>query len=207
MDSSHHFGISQCRGSELPFSRKDKRKQVGGQIAFRHHICFGRGKRNDMKTNSPMDSQGPSLKSIFRYMMEKGYYPQYEHTHIQFDFDGINAVVESYDGYASVRLFFEIEKDEYEFFLEASNMTMLKTYAVKPAVMDDREDIVFSYEFPCDNIRDFRKFFPRACQTLKDALEIHKNEMRKLVFASRMANATIPAREESVTGIGRKILS
>ena len=92
-------------------------------------------------------------------------------------------------------------------FLEASNLTMIKTYAIKPAIMEDKENIVFSNEFFCENLRDLSRFFPRAIETMRDALETHKIEMRKLVMAKNALAKAIPATDESVTGIVKKIFS
>ncbi len=148
-----------------------------------------------------------NLKSIFRCMMEDGYYPSFERTHIQFGIDDNIAVVEYEEDVLSVRLFFSIDEEAYGLFLEASNITMVETYAVKPAVLDDMKNIMFSCEFPCDTVKEFRKFFPRAIAFLNEALSSHKAAMRKLVLAGEMAAKTIPATDEIVTGTSRKILS
>lgn len=140
-------------------------------------------------------------------MMEDGYYPVFEQDHIQFGMDDNIAVVEYEEDILSVRLFFSIEEEAYDLFLEASNMTMLETFCIKPAVLDDMTDIMFSCEICCDNIRDFRRFFPRACDRLREALAVHKSKMKKLILASEVANATLPAKDESMTGSGRKLLS
>ena len=140
-------------------------------------------------------------------MMEEGYYPAFEHTHIQFGMDDNIGVVEYEEGILSVRLFFSIDEEAYDLFLEASNMTMLETFCVKPAVLDDMTNIMFSCEMFCDSVRDFRRFFPRACRRLKESLAAHKTEMKKLVLASEVANATLPAKDEAMTGSRRKVLS
>ena len=158
-----------------------------------------------MKTQSPQ----MKLRSIFRQMMEDGYYPVFEKTHIQFGIDENIAILEYDEDIVSVRLFFSIDEEAYEVFLEASNSTMLNTYAVKPAILNDMKNIMFSCEFMCDNIRDFKRFLPRAISRLKEALDAHKTEIKKLFLAGQMASTTIPATEESIAGIGkrRKILS
>ena len=142
-------------------------------------------------------------------MMEDGYYPIFEKTHIQFGMDENIAIVEYGEGIVSVKLFFSIDEDAYDLFLEAANMTMLETYAVKPAILDDMKNIMFSCELMCDNLREFRKFFPRAIARLNEALAIHKAEMKKLILASEVASITIPATDDSIAGISlsRKILS
>ena len=84
---------------------------------------------------------------------------------------------------------------------------MIKTYAIKPAIMDDLENIVFSHEFFCDTLHDLKRFFPRAIESMKDALDAHKNEMRKLVMTKGALSKAIPATDEPVTGIVKKIFS
>ena len=157
-----------------------------------------------MEKNTADKSHSLSMMSIFRCMMEDGYYPAYEENHIEFDLDGNTAAVTYDEGILAVRLFFAIEEEEYGMFLEASNMMMLETYAVKPAVLDDMTSLMFSCEVMCDNARDFRRFFPRAIERLHNALRVHKNQMKRLVIASEIA-AKIPASGE--TGTGRKIFS
>jgi hypothetical protein len=147
-----------------------------------------------------------NLKSIFRCMMEDGYYPSFEQNHIQFGVDDNIGVVEYEDDVLSVRLFFSIDEEAYGLFLEASNLTMIETYAVKPAVLDDMKNIMFSCEFPCDTVKVFRKFFPRAITYLNEALSSHKAAMRRLVLAGELTAKTIPATDDLVTGT-RKILS
>jgi hypothetical protein len=157
-----------------------------------------------MEKKTADKSQSLNMASIFRCMMEDGYYPDFEENHIQFDLDDNTAVV-TYDGdIMAVRVFFSIDEEEYGLFLEASNMMMLETYAIKPVVLDDMISLMFSCEVMCDNVRDFRRFFPRAIERLRNGLKVHKNEMKKLVLASEIA-AKIPASEE--TGIRRKIFS
>ena len=141
-------------------------------------------------------------------MMENGYNPSFEHTHIQFELGDDTAVVEYNEGLMSVRLFFSIDEDEYDLFLEASNMAMLKSSAVKIAVLDNMTDLMFSCEFLCENIRDFKRFLPQSVDRLKDALNTHKDEMRRLIIASGVVSATIPATDSFMAGIGkRKIIS
>lgn len=149
-----------------------------------------------MATESPQ----MKLRGIFRIMMEMGYYPEFEQTHIQFCLDDNIVIVEYDEGILRVRLFFSIEEEAYDLFLEASNMTMLETYAVKPAILDDMKNIMFSCEFPCDGVRDFRRFFPRATDLLMDALKVHKAQMKRLILATEVASATIPATEDSMAG-------
>ena len=139
--------------------------------------------------------------------MEEGYYPVFESDHIQFALDDNIAVVEYEEDLLSVRLFFSIDKEAYDLFLEASNTTMLQTYAVKPSVLDDMKNIMFSCEVFCDNVRDLKRFLPRACSSLRIALDAHKAEMKKLIMASEVAKATLPANDDVLTGSVHKILS
>lgn len=160
-----------------------------------------------MEKNISPKKPSLSLRSIFRSMMEDGYYPTFEKTHIQFGLEDNIAVVEYEERVVSVRLFFSIEEDAYELFLEASNMTMIETFAVKPAILDDMQNIMFSCEMLCDNLREFRKFLPWATDRLKEALTVHKDEMKKLLLANEVAATTIPATDDFATGRGRKLLS
>ena len=144
-----------------------------------------------------------NMKSIFRCMMEDGYTPSFEDTHIQFDIDDNIGVLEYDEDILSVHLFFSIDEESYELFLEASNLTMLETYAVKPVVLEDMKNIMFS----CETISEFRKFLPRAIERLKEALCTHKSKMKRLVLASELLAKTVPATEETVTGTNRKLLS
>lgn len=126
------------------------------------------------------------LKNIFRIMMEEGFYPTFEKDHILFE-SGDNLVMTEYQsGILAVRLFFSIEEDTYEMFLEASNNTMSNTVNVKPAILDDRRTLMFSCETMCDNAREFRKFFPRSLTFLNEALEYHKSEMKVLLHQSML---------------------
>ena len=120
------------------------------------------------------------MRSIFRCMMEDGYYPTFEKTHILFDLADNTAVVEYEEGVLSVRIFFSIDEDAYDLFLEASNVAMLESFMVKPAILEDMRNIMFSFEMLCDTQREFKKIFPRGIELLKDAIRLHKAEMKKL---------------------------
>lgn len=133
-----------------------------------------------------------TMARIFRCMMEEGHYPIYETSHIVFGLDDNLAIVEYEEGVLSVRLFFSIEEDMYPLFLEASNWTMMTTFAVKPVVLDDMKNLMFSCETLCDNIREFRKFFPRSIDLIREALNRHRAEMKK----------TIPAKDEYQSSAG-----
>ncbi len=134
-----------------------------------------------------------TLRTIFRYMMEEGHYPQYEKTHILFGIDDNIGVVQYQEGILSIRIFFTIDEEAYELFLVGSNSTMVETLAVKPAVMDDRKNIMFSCEMMCDTLRDLRRFFPRGIERLKEALVVHKAEMKKAITSDSLSSGTIAA--------------
>ena len=70
------------------------------------------------------------MRVIFRCMMEDGYYPTYEGTHILFNVDDNTAVLEYEEGILSIRIFFSIEEDAYDLFLEASNAMMMESFIV-----------------------------------------------------------------------------
>ena len=148
-------------------------------------------RQSDKKTGRSLNMTG-----IFRCMMEGGYYPIYEKTHIVFGLDDNLATVEYEDGILAVRLFFSIEKDTYPIFLEAANETMMKEYIVKPVVLDDMKNLMFSCEIMCDNIREFRRFFPRSIELLREALSRHRTEMKRLLLAQELASKTIPATDD-----------
>ena len=152
-----------------------------------------------------------NLKGIFRAMMERGYSPVYETTHIQFDIDDNTAVVEYEEGILSIRLFFSIEEEAYDLFLEASNSMMLDTSLVKSAILDDMKNIMFSFETLCSSMKDFRKFFPLGVDLLKEALYMHRIEMKQLILAGELTAKAIPANDDfsSTADISksRKILS
>lgn len=137
------------------------------------------------------------MRSIFRCMMEDGYYPTFEKTHILFDLSDNTAVVEYEEGVLSVRIFFSIDEDAYDLFLEASNAVMMDTFMVKPAVLDDMKNIMFSCEIPCDTAKEFRKFFPRCIERLTETLMMHKAEMKRLILAENVSSATISAAEDT----------
>ena len=149
---------------------------------------------------------GLSMRSMFRCMMEEGYYPTFEQTHIQFGLDDNIAVVEYEEGVLSVRLFFSIEEEAYEIFLEASNLMMIETFAVKPVILEDMKNIMFSCEMRCDNLREFRKNLPWAIEKLREGLNAHRSQMKKLILASELVSKTIPATDDPIAG-SRKILS
>lgn len=144
---------------------------------------------------------------IFRYLMENGYYPSYEDDHILFELDGNMAVIEQDGDILSLRMFFSIEEKDYDNLLEASNSCMLKTYIVRPVLLDDMKNLMFSCEVMCSTYRDFKKMFPRMTGMINEALSIHKQEMKQILITEEIIKAAMPVTDDSVTGTVRKILS
>lgn len=133
------------------------------------------------------------LINICRCMMEEGYYPVYEKTHILFKLDDNIAVVEYSDNVLSIRVFFTIEEEMREMFMEASNRMMAESYLVKPVILDDRKSILFSCEFLCENIRQFRRLFPIGIERLTEALLLHKCEIKRQMLSEELAASVISA--------------
>ena len=123
-----------------------------------------------------------TLRKIFQYLMENGYCPTFEKTYITFGVGENIAVLEYEENILSVRLFFSIEEEQYEDFLEASNSSMINSFLVRTTILDDRKNIMFSCETLCDTFRDFQRFFPRLLELLAEGLDQHKNEMKELLI-------------------------
>ncbi len=139
---------------------------------------FAAEKRQNMKQGNKSTL---NYRTIFRYMMEEGYHPQFEKSHILFDIDDNTGVVQYQEDILTIRVFFTIDAEAYSLFLETSNSTMLESFMVKPVVMDDMGTIMFSCEMLCDNLRELRKFFPRGIERLRESLTIHRAEMKKAI--------------------------
>ena len=122
------------------------------------------------------------LTDICRWMMEEGYYPKYEKTHLIFYIDGDMAVLEYEKDILSVRIFFSTDEGDYNMFLEASNTIMMNYMTVKAVMTEDRKNIMFSCETLCDNKRSLRKFIPVMISNLKNAMMQHREEMRKQIL-------------------------
>ena len=141
-------------------------------------------------------------------MMEDGYYPTFENNHILFNIEDNTAVLEYEEDILSIRIFFSIEEDEYDLFLEASNAAMLESFIVKPVIMDNMKNIMFSCEMICGTLREFRKLLPRGIRYLKEAIAVHKSQMKSLIQAEKISSATISASEETYSfKKGNKIVS
>ena len=74
---------------------------------------------------------------------------------------------------------------------------MLDTFLVRPVILDNMKNIMFSCEMMCDNVREFRKFFPRGIRYLRDAMILHKAEMKRLVLTENVSSATVSAAEDT----------
>ena len=150
-----------------------------------------------------------TMRKIFAYLMENGYEPSYEDGYILIEIEENTSVLEYEDGMLSLRTFFSIDEDGYDMFLEASNLAMIKSFMIRPVVMEDMKSIMFSCETFCDSMNEFKRFLPRLIGFSKKGLEIHKNEMRELIRAAEMLSAKMPASDEIIeTGRTRgKILS
>ena len=170
------------------------------------YVCTsGQIKRTYMKKTG---HSSLNMRVIFRCMMEDGYYPTYENTHILFNIEDNVAVLEYKEDILSIRIFFSIEEDEYDLFLEASNAAMLESFIVKPVIMDNMKNIMFSCEMMCGTLREFRNFFPRGIQYLKDAIAVHKIQMKRLILSEKISSATITATEDKYSfKKGSKIVS
>ena len=151
-----------------------------------------------------------SMRNIFKHLIENGYDPVFEDDYITFNLDDNTSVLELNDNILTIRTFFTIEEDEYDIFLEASNYAMLKSNMMKPVIMEDMKSIMFSCETLCENLNDFKRFFPRLVTFSKKGLETHKNEMRELIQATSILKNKMPANEDTLfeTGTSRgKLLS
>ncbi len=157
----------------------------------------------DKKTDK-VHGRSLNMTSIFRCMMEEGYYPVYEKTHIVFGVDDNLAILEYEEGVLSVRIFFSIDQENYPLFLEAANETMLKAFSVKPAVLDDMQNLMFSCEILCDTVRELRKFLPRSIDLLRKALKQHKKEMKRLLLNEELATKKIPATDDFSSMAGNR---
>lgn len=140
-------------------------------------------------------------------MMEDGRGPIYEDSHILFGIDDNLAVVEYEAKILSVRLFFSIDPESSRLFIDASNSMMLTTDIVKAVVLDDKKNIMFSCEMMCDTVREFRRFFPRAVEYIKEAVAEHKHEMKRLIISTDISSGNIAGADEAAPHIKRKPLS
>ena len=148
-----------------------------------------------------------TMRKIFAYLMENGYSPSFEDEHILFELDENMAVIEQDGDILSLRLFFSIDEKDYDNLLEASNSCMLQTYMVKSVLLDDMKNIMFSCEALCTTCRDLKRIFPRMVEMIKEALAIHKQEMKQILITEELIKATMPVAEDSATGTVRKLLS
>jgi hypothetical protein len=150
-----------------------------------------------------------TMRKIFTHMIESGYNPRYEDGYILFDIEDNMSVLEYENGVLTIRTFFTIDEDGYDMFLEASNFAMIKSFMIKPVIMEDMKSIMFSSETLCENLNDFKRFLPRLIEFSKTGLQIHKNEMRELLKATDILSQKMPAEDRIIeTGKSRgKLLS
>lgn len=125
-----------------------------------------------------------NIVSICRAMMEDGFYPHLEKNHVLFNIDDNLATLEYEAGIMTVRIFFSIDEDSYEMFLKAGNATMTGTIGVKPVVLGERKILMFSSETMCDTLKEFRKFLPKSIELIRDAVTVHRHEMKSLLEKS-----------------------
>ena len=157
-----------------------------------------------------MKTHSLTIRKIFACMMENGCCPTFEDGYILFDVDDNTSVLEYENGVLTLRTFFTIDKEGYEMFLEASNYAMIKSYMIKPVIMEDMKSIMFSCETFCQTVGDFKRFFPLMIEYLRKGMSVHKDQMRELLKAVEMLSYKKPATDEQVveTGISRgKLLS
>ena len=150
-----------------------------------------------------------TMRKIFTYMMENGYEPRCEDGYILFEIDDNTSVLELEDGILSVRTFFSIDEDGYEMFLEASNLSMIKSLMIRAVVLQDRKSIMFSCETFCDSMNGFKRALPKLVDLSRKGLEAHRNEMMELIQVTEMLSAKKPASDD-ITETGKtrgKILS
>ena len=150
-----------------------------------------------------------TMRKIFAYLMENGYEPSYEDGYILFEIDNDTSVLEYDNGILSVRTFFSIDEEGYDMFMEASNLTMIKSLMIRPVIMEDMKSIMFSCETLCESMSEFRRYLPRLIEFSRKGLAAHKNEMKQLIRATEMLMTKMPASDEIIeTGKTRgKILS
>lgn len=156
-----------------------------------------------MKTD--IKQQKEDMRKIFTYMMENGYNPTFEDNYILFDIEDNTSVLEYDEGILSIRTFFTIDEDGYDIFLEASNLAMINSLVIRPVIMEDMKSIMFSCETICDNMNDFKRFFPKLIEFSKKGLEIHKHEMKELIQATEILNKTKPATEDMIFEAGKSV--
>lgn len=139
-----------------------------------------------------------TMRHIFTYMMENAYHPTFEDNYILFEVNDNTSVLEYEGSVLTVRTFFTIDEDGYDLFLEASNNAMIKSFMIKPVVMQDMKSIMFSCETICETLGDFKRFFPKMLEYSIKGLEIHKTEMRELLKATEYIGRKKPAIDDAV---------
>lgn len=115
-------------------------------------------------------------------MMEEGYYPKYEKTQLLFYIDRNMTLLEYENDILVMRVFFSINEDDFNLFMEVSDTVMLNTHTVKALVTHDRKSIMFCCETMCDNRKSLRKFLPAMISNLKAAMNQHREQMRMQIL-------------------------
>lgn len=150
------------------------------------------------------------MRKIFAYLMENGYRPALEDSCMLLQANDNSFVLEHHDNTLTLRTFYAIEKDEYDLFLEASNMSMLDSFMIKPVIMDEGESLMFSCETFCVTFSDFRRFFPMMMEYMGKGIDAHKHYMNELLGMTELLGGKMPVSNEQVirTGtMGSKLLS
>ena len=174
-------------------------RQFGGNFSLKIIISSSKGNYGIKCAcaTQKLIAMALSLRDIFRCMMEDRLSPIYKDSHIIFGIEDNLAVVEYEEKVLSIRLFFSIDAEACNLFLEASNSMMLTTDIVKAVVLDDRTNIMFSCEMMCDTVKEFKKFFPRAVEYIKEAVIEHKREMKRLIISPDILSGNIAGADEA----------
>jgi hypothetical protein len=59
----------------------------------------------------------------------------------------------------------------------------------------------------CDTVKEFKKFFPRAVEYIKEAVIEHKREMKRLIISPDILSGNIAGADEAAPHNKRKPLS
>ena len=64
-----------------------------------------------MKKTQENKRSSLNYTGIFQYLMEEGYFPRFELTHILFEYEDNTAMLEYKDGMMCIRVFFSIDEE------------------------------------------------------------------------------------------------
>lgn len=129
-------------------------------------------------------------------MMEEGFNPSYEKGHILFSIEDNIVVLEYEECVLSIRIFFSIDENGYDLFLEASNAAMLDSLLVKSVIMENQKNIMFSFETLCCTAREFRKYIHQGICYLMEGIGTHMTEMKELMATEKISSVTLAATED-----------